>query len=54
MNKIKMGKFLKALRKERKMSQEDLSNLLQKKYLTINIKTISDWEMVEQFLLSIV
>lgn len=44
MNKIKMGKFLKALRKERKMSQEDLSNLLQKKYLTINIKTISDWE----------
>lgn len=44
MNKKKIGKFIKSLRKERKISQEDLSNLFQKQYLTVNAKTISDWE----------
>ncbi len=44
MNKNKMGSFLKSLRDEKKMTQQDLANILKSKYLTISSKAISDWE----------
>lgn len=44
MNKIKIGKFLKELRKERKKTMGDIVNELEKKYICVTSKTISDWE----------
>ena len=44
MNKNKMGSFLKSLRDEKKMTQQDLADILKSKFLTISSKAISDWE----------
>lgn len=44
MNKVKMGKFLRELRKEKKLSLEDLSNEFNNEYLTVSTNAISSWE----------
>lgn len=44
MNKIKIGMFLKQLRKEKGMTQSDIIDVLAEEFFTISQKTISDWE----------
>ena len=44
MNKIKMGQFLKFLRKERKLSLEKLSVEFYKENLMVSPNAISSWE----------
>ncbi len=44
MNKLKMGQFIRDLRKEVEMSQEDLSQEFDKRHLTVSKKGISEWE----------
>lgn len=44
MNKEKMGKFLRQLRKEKKLSLEKLSTEFEKEYLTVSTNAISSWE----------
>lgn len=44
MNKIKMGLFLKKLRNDKKLSQQDLVNEFAKDYLEVSTNAISSWE----------
>ncbi len=44
MNKNKMGKYLRQLRKEKKISLETLSREFEKEYLSVGINAISSWE----------
>ena len=44
MNKEKMGSFLRALRKQKRLSLEDLSAEFEKEYLTVSSNAISNWE----------
>ena len=44
MNKMKMGKFLKKLRNDKKLTQEGLSDEFSKNNFDITSKAISDWE----------
>ena len=45
MNKEKMGLFLKKLRKDKKLSLEELSNIFEEQaYLTVSVNAISNWE----------
>lgn len=44
MNKIKMGNFLKNLRLSKNMTANDLIKELDKSFLTVTPKAISDWE----------
>lgn len=44
MNKEKIGPFLKQLRKENKLTMSQLNEALNKEYLGVTIKSISDWE----------
>ena len=44
MDKKKIGNFIKELRKEKKLSQEDLADLFLDVNIIVSSKAISDWE----------
>lgn len=46
MNQVKIGKFIAKLRKEKKMTQQELADLL-----NVTDRAISNWEMVAECLM---
>ena len=44
MNKIKMGKYLRKLRLDKKLSQSELCEEFAKKFLEVSINAVSSWE----------